>query len=144
MATIEKRKLSDGETALICPKDEIAMERYLIGGEGGIEIDRCPRCGGIFLDKGELTRLMAMRFDTKKLFKRLDEEVAIAGKASRTPVVLKCPRDGTPMVTVRMHDQKHIEYEVCPECGGVYFDAGELEDLSTVTLIEKLANFFRS
>ena len=33
---------------------------------------------------------------------------------------------------------------VCPECGGVYFDAGELEDLSTVTLLEKVANFFRS
>ena len=44
------------QTAIYCPKcsaDMIPMRR------NGVMIDRCSDCGGIFLDRGELEKIMA-------------------------------------------------------------------------------------
>lgn len=139
MANFEKIQLSESDDVLMCPKDGVPMERYRIGeGDNAIEIDRCPECGGIYLDRGELAQLMAHKFDSEKLLKQLDREPAAGGAPSGEVIEMKCPRDGTPMVTYRAHDQKHLEYEVCPQCGGIFFDAGELHDLSKVTLLDRL------
>lgn len=39
---------------LLCPKDQTAMRSIE---RNGVTIERCPECGGIFLDRGELERL---------------------------------------------------------------------------------------
>lgn len=39
---------------LLCPKDQTAMRGIE---RNGVTIERCPECGGIFLDRGELERL---------------------------------------------------------------------------------------
>ncbi len=39
-----------------CPRCGIAL-RQALAPEGGFHVDRCPRCGGIFLDRGELTAI---------------------------------------------------------------------------------------
>jgi uncharacterized protein len=44
-------------TALVCPKCRAAMRTYE---RSGIVIDQCEECRGIFLDRGELERLMQM------------------------------------------------------------------------------------
>jgi Zn-finger nucleic acid-binding protein len=41
---------------LICPKCEGAMRTYA---RNGITIDQCTACHGIFLDRGELERLIS-------------------------------------------------------------------------------------
>lgn len=43
------------DTALLCPKDQSPMPCYE---RNGVTIDRCTECGGIFLDRGELERLI--------------------------------------------------------------------------------------
>jgi len=43
------------EPGLVCPKDQSPMRTYE---RNGVTIDRCSECGGIFLDRGELERLM--------------------------------------------------------------------------------------
>ena len=40
---------------LLCPKDQSPMRSYE---RNGITIERCSECGGIFLDRGELDRLI--------------------------------------------------------------------------------------
>lgn len=40
---------------VFCPKDQATMQRIE---RNGITIERCPECGGIFLDRGELERLI--------------------------------------------------------------------------------------
>ena len=40
---------------LLCPKDQSPMRSYE---RNGITIERCSECGGIFLDRGELDRLV--------------------------------------------------------------------------------------
>jgi hypothetical protein len=43
------------EPALVCPKCQGAMRTYV---RGGIVVELCEDCRGIFLDKGELERLI--------------------------------------------------------------------------------------
>jgi Zn-finger nucleic acid-binding protein len=42
-------------TTLRCPKCEAPMRMYE---RNGVHIDRCTECGGVFLDRGELDRLI--------------------------------------------------------------------------------------
>jgi Zn-finger nucleic acid-binding protein len=42
-------------TALRCPKCDAPMRMYE---RNGVHVDRCTECGGIFLDRGELDRLI--------------------------------------------------------------------------------------
>ena len=42
-------------TALRCPKCDAPMRMYE---RNGVHVDRCTDCGGIFLDRGELDRLI--------------------------------------------------------------------------------------
>ena len=44
-----------GGTVLRCPKCDAAMRTFE---RNGIHIDRCTECGGLFLDRGELERLV--------------------------------------------------------------------------------------
>ncbi len=46
-----------------CPVDATPLE---IAIRDGVEIDYCPECRGIWLDRGELHRLL-IRFDTGRL-----------------------------------------------------------------------------
>lgn len=48
----------DPEQRLNCPRDsEVVMMRRFYSVKRQIEIDECPKCGGIWLDAGELTKI---------------------------------------------------------------------------------------
>ncbi|MBZ0173171.1 MAG: zf-TFIIB domain-containing protein, partial [Phycisphaerales bacterium] len=53
-----------------------------------------------------------------------------------------CPRDNTPLTQVRDPKQPHVQYDLCPHCGGVFFDTGELADLTEFTLRERIGWLF--
>jgi Zn-finger nucleic acid-binding protein len=40
---------------LLCPNDNTSMQNV---NRGGVEIDICPTCRGVWLDRGELEKLM--------------------------------------------------------------------------------------
>ena len=40
---------------LLCPNDNTSMQSV---NRGGVEIDICPTCRGVWLDRGELAKLM--------------------------------------------------------------------------------------
>jgi Zn-finger nucleic acid-binding protein len=102
----------------------------------GIVIDRCPTCGGIWFDLGELREILENKtLDTKPLIK---EDKARAHVDVHTRKTVCCPRDGFAMMEIHDPAQKHIAYELCMMCGGIFLDSGELKDLSKVTLIERL------
>ncbi|GIH15853.1 TFIIB-type zinc ribbon-containing protein [Rugosimonospora africana] len=46
---------------LICPKCHATMRTYE---RGGIHIDQCAECRGVFLDRGELDRLIDAEADS--------------------------------------------------------------------------------
>jgi Zn-finger nucleic acid-binding protein len=49
-------RVSDSTVEMICPKCEAPMRTYA---RNGITIEQCTACHGIFLDRGELERLIS-------------------------------------------------------------------------------------
>jgi Zn-finger nucleic acid-binding protein len=100
----------------------------------GTEIDRCKICNGIWFDAGEIDILR-----NKHAAAAIDTGDAATGKQNNAVDEYQCPRCSGAMVRVVDPQQPHIWYETCSSCNGSYLDAGELLDLSTVTI----ADFFK-
>ncbi len=123
------------DPVVINPINGEPMEKLQIG---NVKIDRCPVTGAIWLDKGELAQLALLDAQHKGLLKKLDKANADAPMRRSRRGPLKSPRTGAAMMVVNDPEQKHVEFEVCPQCGGCFFDAGELSDLTEYTFKERL------
>lgn len=98
-----------------CPKCS-GTELEAVLTRQGVEIDRCPRCHGVWLDRGEL-------------FLFADDPAAVTERlrqASETyrPTRLLSPRSGKPMQAFTYPGEVEVDY--CPETGGLWFDDKEL------------------
>jgi len=116
-----------------CPRCTSAMRHQTLG---GIEIDTCQSCAGIWLDVLERDKLL-----------EAGHAAAADNPSPRQPNAakdrtLKCPRDRSTMLSIVAFPQTHIAYESCTVCGGMFFDSGELEDLSEYTLRERVRSMF--
>ncbi|MFK7882818.1 MAG: zf-TFIIB domain-containing protein [Phycisphaerales bacterium] len=123
--------MSDGLVS--CPKDGETMSRITLG---TVAIDRCSTCGGVWLDKGELDGIRKAALDHKETLDALDS-LGTTESGDR-PQPLECPRDHARMSVHHHPTQHHIEFDSCTKCGGMFFDAGELGDLTELTLGERL------
>lgn len=119
---------------LRCPLDATLMDK---DSAGGPTVDRCARCGAIWLDRGELERIIAKHGAAAKL--DLGPSGHLAPGALLGQVL--CPRDGSVLAEMPDPRQPHVRLLVCPSCKGALLDAGELADLSDFTLLEKLRSF---
>ena len=102
---------------MICPKCRVplAAARVL-----GVDVDRCPRCAGIWLDEPELDQLEDTALD-------VDEWKGTLVFATR-PTSLACPRCGSSMkrFQYRLFD---VELECCEGLHGYWVDAGEEQQI---------------
>ncbi len=117
--------------AMRCPKCRADMDQIEFD---GTEIDRCKTCGGIWFDAGEIE---VMR--DKQAAAAIDTGDASVGKKSNAIDDYPCPRCSGAMVKVVDPQQTHIWYETCSACSGSFLDAGELLDMSKLTI----ADFFK-
>lgn len=120
---------------IACPKCRRKAELVQVG---GVTIDRCTACGGLWLDALELERVLATRGAARKADPKAPEIEAATGRSGASI----CPRDGSMLIHMVDQRQTHIRYESCTVCGGVFLDAGELRDLSEFTLGERLRSIF--
>jgi len=114
--------------AMRCPKCRADMEQF---DYEGTEVDRCTICSGIWFDVGEIDILR-----DKKAATAIDTGDAKTGKRSNAIDSYQCPRCSGAMVRVVDPKQTHIGYETCSSCHGSYLDAGELRDLSNVSIAD--------
>ena len=112
--------------AMRCPKCRADMEQI---DYQGTEIDRCTICNGIWFDAGEIEVLK-----DKQAAAAIDTGDVKIGKQSNAVDSYQCPRCGGSMAKVVDPGQTHIWYETCRSCNGSYLDAGELRDLSSLTI----------
>ncbi len=112
--------------AMRCPKCRADMEQIEFE---GTEIDRCKTCKGIWFDAGEIELMRDNRVAVA-----IDTGDAGVGKQSNAIDRYPCPRCSGTMVRVVDPKQRHIWYETCGSCGGSFLDAGELIDLSRITI----------
>jgi len=114
--------------AMRCPKCRADMEQLEFE---GTEVDRCTICKGIWFDAGEIE---VMR--DKGAAIAIDTGDASIGKQSNIIDRYQCPRCSGSMVRVVDLQQRHIWYETCGSCSGSFLDAGELLDLSEVSITD--------
>lgn len=102
-----ERRPSDGQP-ITCVSCGAVMFTRLVGGQA---LDICPSCGGVWADGGEFS--------------------ALTGRAPSDGAPLSgfrlqklCTRCRLPLLPFMLDG---VELENCPKCGGVWFDAGELD-----------------
>ncbi len=124
---------NDQTGPIACPKCDVPM-RHVHAGD--VTIDQCPRCGGFWLDALELDRLVsagsAAGLDTLK--------PGAAKAPSAKPLV--CPRDKGRLISMNALNQPQVAYESCKVCGGMFLDAGELADVASLSVVERLRKVF--
>ena len=108
------------EKSLTCPKCESAMEKVEYE---SIVVDRCRSCKGLWFDNLEHEKLKLLEGS-----EAIDTGDPAVGKKYNRVDRIDCPVCHEPMVRMVDPKQRHIWYESCPVCSGVFFDAGEFED----------------
>ena len=119
--------------AMRCPKCRSDMDKVQLD---GVEIDRCSSCHGLWFDAGEMEKLK-----DRKTAAAIDIGDPEKGKAHNDIDRYRCPRCGGNMVRMSDPQQRHIWFEKCGSCHGSYFDAGEFNDLATVTVSDFFKRF---
>jgi PAT family beta-lactamase induction signal transducer AmpG len=112
--------------AMRCPKCRSDMLQIDVQ---GTEVDRCSVCNGIWLDAGEIEVLR-----NKEAAAIIDTGSVAQGREYNVIDQYRCPRCGGEMSRTVHEQQRHIWYETCDDCNGSFFDAGELLDLSQLTV----------
>ena len=130
-------RLSDPGSAtprqLQCPKCNAPMARVV---HGGIEIDRCEGCHGIWFDMLEMDRLLEVKGS-----EAIDTGHPKVGHKLNEKDEIDCPVCHTRMIRMVDAKQPHIWYEGCASCHGVFLDAGEFVDLKTHDIFDLFRRF---
>lgn len=128
------------ETRYPCPVClGVKMEKVtLAAAEAGLTLDHCPRCGGVWFEKGEVQLLR--RTDATALWREIVQREGVhsmqchscrthlarterACHACGWNVELDCPVCDRPM---RIAEQNGLHLDYCTHCQGVWFDHDEL------------------
>ncbi len=84
-----------------------------------IELDSCPECGGLWFDRGEM-ELLAEKCGCTV------EALSARSGSHVEEARLKCPTCRRIMNKSLFGDAEPVVGDVCPYCGGLWLDAGEL------------------
>ena len=90
----------------------------------GEKVDKCEKCGGLFFDKGELSKIVHLA----EVFHNIhieEEDIDSVPQAEHQRIVY-CPADKSEMKPM---DIAGLIIDVCPDCGGVWLDDGEISAL---------------
>jgi uncharacterized protein len=113
-----------------CPKDGTTLGRRVY--EANIEINECPQCSGIWLDRNELEQIQ----NTVEKDHSVKAELTFnkGAKAFHVQNQLDENRLGCPNCKELMFKKEHgftsqVVVDLCPFCKGLWLDAGELQEL---------------
>ena len=103
-----------------CPKCQTEMTAKTYK---GVEVDRCPSCMGIFLDKGELEKI-----EDQQMGSMIDVGAYSQKKEEMDAVKATCHRCGQKMMALK--GAADVTFDWCDKCEGIFFDKGELARLT--------------
>ncbi len=113
-----------------CPIDSTPMIRRVY--EESIEIDECPSCEGVWLDKGELEKLQDIQInDYKAELKLIPDYVgkSILLSRSKGRKAMNCPVCARELERREYGFSSQVMIDSCVNGHGVWLDKGELKDL---------------
>lgn len=106
-----------------CPVCKIPLVETKLHGQ---QIDRCPKCKGIFFDKGELESIIHI----VELFQSVsinEKEIDTVSSTEKERNFL-CPHDN---ITMKKEEIAGLTIDICPKCTGIWLDGGEITALKT-------------
>lgn len=89
---------------------------------GGIEVDACSTCNGMFFEQGEMGTYLKFSKDVPN-----HKELLAAGTPGCT-----CPACKAQMKEIRYVPGKDLLVDLCEGCGGVWLDGGEVDDAQAI------------
>lgn len=119
---------------MLCPKCAGFMERRTHG--RNISVERCGQCYGLFCQPEMLAEMKAAWMS-----EMLDSGDPRIGKKFNAVEDINCPHCRVPMTKRHDPKQSHIHFEQCPQCGGIFFDAGEFSDWKYETFLDSFRDF---
>jgi len=117
-----------------CPKCEAEME---IVAYKNIDVHRCTGCKGLWFGM-----LEAIDLKTLEGSESIDIGNAATGREYNKVGDIRCPECRANLIKMVDRDQPHIWYESCPNCFGVFFDAGEFRDYKEHTVMDFFRDLF--
>ncbi|MFP4026893.1 MAG: zf-TFIIB domain-containing protein [Candidatus Brocadiia bacterium] len=112
---IMRQMLVDVETVTMpCPRCEKAALEEVPLDYSGVILDQCQNCRGIWFDGGELEQVLYMKEGPPDI------------PANATLSDRECPHCREQMASFNYPGTK-VKVEMCPECHGLWFDAGEFQ-----------------
>ncbi|MFA5240482.1 MAG: zf-TFIIB domain-containing protein [Phycisphaerae bacterium] len=109
-----------------CPKCNTPLKTTVYE---GVEIDKCGKCKGTWLDDGEIIKILQSReepFDPKLIRETLAQGFTGIPKDEQHNVV-KCPNCQSVMEPINYNYSSGIILDRCPEGHGLWLDSLELE-----------------
>ena len=112
-----------------CPICDIEFERQIYH---EIEIDVCPECQGIWFDKDELKPYIDSYLNEHPDISDapIELERRVIGKAAMPHHSRACPRCNEVLKSFNYAVDSNVIIDKCPECGGMWSDAGEMNQLA--------------
>ena len=119
-----------------CPKCVGVLQEHTIAEQ--IAIHRCTDCLGLWCQPDQLAKLKD-EWMSEAIVDVGDPRVG--QKLNRLENV-SCPEGHGPMQRRSDEEQRHVWYEQCDTCQGVFLDAGEFTDLKFRTLLDWVRGLF--
>jgi len=104
-----------------CP---FCSERMVEIESGGVHVDRCGRCHGLFFEAGELTTYTGnpgLEYQTRDLARTMPDDE-------------RCRRCPACAGTMKQLPRTAGHFDVCPDCGGFALDAVAVAALAAMTV----------
>jgi len=101
---------------------------------GGLEVDKCDQCQGLWLEVGTLEPLIKETHDyTRRMISR-------PVGTSRVESALECPAcgAGARMCRIKAPGHPKVTFDGCMVCHGRWLDGGELADLGDPGILDRL------
>jgi Zn-finger nucleic acid-binding protein len=89
-----------------------------------VEIDHCVKCGGIWLDAGELEILLDDPQKAKSLLHSFRQNVSVTERPRKCPIC-----DKKMAKALVGHSKPALLIDTCRRGDGLWFDRGELKDI---------------
>ena len=120
-----------------CPKCPGALDTKTYGRK--IVVQRCEECYGLFC-KPDVLAEMKREWHSEIV---LDAGNPKIGDKLNEMGDINCPECGIPMDKSYDANQKHIWFEQCAQCEGIWFDAGEFSDLKYDTFMDRIRDYIK-
>jgi Mlc titration factor MtfA (ptsG expression regulator)/Zn-finger nucleic acid-binding protein len=124
-----REEKKEGPTTMRCPRDGATLKTQSY--EADIQVDVCPSCRGMWLDKGKLEHIQeTVERDYSKELAAIPKKSDPSAQArQREGPNLTCPRCGRPMLRKEHPSCSQVLIDVCAGCEGIWLDQGEIEEL---------------